>query len=129
MVLAQRGFNRELARLTRANCPDMDISGRSTLSRPHARYMALGRLGVLFSTDGGRTWQVTSTTPVGEASGIGTVVSWTQRTAGPLIFPSDSGGQPEGPFGRRLTALLSRDDENPGDRVWLKAHGCVGRVK
>jgi photosystem II stability/assembly factor-like uncharacterized protein len=40
---------------------------------PTRAYMALGRLGVVFSTDGGRTWQMTSTTSVGGASGGGTV--------------------------------------------------------
>jgi photosystem II stability/assembly factor-like uncharacterized protein len=63
---------------------------------PTRAYMALGRLGVVFSTDGGRTWQVTSTTSVGEASGGGTV-DFVDSTHGwalysPLGFWSTTGG-------------------------------------
>ena len=47
-------------------------------------YMALGRLGVLFSTDGGGTWQPTSTTTVGGAVRLVAFVDATRRLG--LLF-------------------------------------------
>ncbi len=82
--------------INKGKLPGYGYIGPIDALSPTRAYMALGRLGVLFSTDGGSTWQVTSTTPVGEASGMGSV-DFADSTHGwalysPLGFWKTTGG-------------------------------------
>ena len=81
---------------SKGSLPGYGYVGPIDAVSPTTAYMALGRLGIVESTDGGRTWQETSTTAVGGASGSGTV-DFVNSTHGwalysPLGFWRTTGG-------------------------------------